>query len=232
MPPIAPRSPGCSRTLSSVVAVSIAVTCSTVLSSAASAHLAVLPVVRCPTTFAAGMPPRTPAHLTISSATATSGLAAYTNTWEYLLAPTGMRCSGFVAGDGGSSVQVWPRGSAEPSHDSRGAGLTLFIAPACASCRAAEACPFFAAFARSRGFPCSEMIPLEEQDYRLRRNITLFEDAPGVRGSGWPSGGIDPANGLVGIGEHGLVFRSTCTLPSGEHALCTTGLNYLVERWR
>lgn len=221
-----------SRALSTLTGFVMAVLCSTILSSAALAHRAALPVVRCPTTFAAGTPPATPSHLTVYSATTTTGLAAYTNTWDYLLAPAGMRCAGFVAGDGGSSVKVWPPSSVPPSHYSRGAGLTLFIEPACASCRAEEACPFFAAFARSLGFPCGTGIPLEEQVYRLRSNITLFEDAPRVRGSGWPSGGRDPANGLVGITKgYPEVFRSTCTLPSREHPVCTTSLNYLIKRW-
>ncbi len=79
--------------------------------------------------------------------------------------------------------------------------------------------PLFAALARSPGFPCGSGVPLREQVHRLRSNVTLFEDLPGVRGSGWPSGGSYPANGLVGIGEHGLVFRSTCTLPTSEHTV-------------
>jgi len=58
---------------------------------------------------------------------------------------------------------------------------------------------------------------------RLRSNVILFEDPPGVAGSGWPSGGPDPANGLVeytGSPENGVVYRSTCTLPGrpdGRH---------------
>jgi hypothetical protein len=217
------------RLIVSIAAVGVLIVFSSV--QAASAHIATLQVVRCPTTFAAGTPPRTPSTLTVRSSTTTSGLAAYTNTWEYLLAPAGMRCVGFVAGDGGSSIKVWPRGAAQPSPHSSGEGLTLFIEPACASCRAEDACPFFAAFARRIGFPCGSGVPLHEQVYRLHSNVTLFEDLPGVRGSGWPSGGSYPANGLVGIGEHGLVFRSTCTLPTSEHTICTTSLNYLIGHW-
>lgn len=54
----------------------MAALCFLILSSTASAHLAVLPVVRCPATFAGGTPARTPAHLTTSSNTPTSGLPA------------------------------------------------------------------------------------------------------------------------------------------------------------
>ena len=61
--------------------------------------------------------------------------------------------------------------------------------------------------------------------------MALFEDPPNVGGSGWPSGGPDPANGLVGIARRGTVFRSTCTLPSGDHTLCATILNYVISRY-
>ncbi len=87
-----------------IAAVGLAVAFTSV--TTASAHIATFPVVRCSTTFAAGTPPRTPSTLTVRSNTTTSGLAAYTNTWEYLIAPAGMRCAGFVAGDGGSSIKV------------------------------------------------------------------------------------------------------------------------------
>jgi hypothetical protein len=67
----------------------------------------------------------------------------------------------------------------------------------------------------------------------LKYNVFLFEDAPGVAGSGWPSGGSDPANGLVGYdsSEDDAVYRSTCTLPAGDHALCTTSLNDVLRRY-
>lgn len=207
------------------------------LPTAASAHTAMLPVVSCPTTFGySGPHPGKPGELTVTSNTTTEGLAAYSNTQDYLLAPADMSCAGFVAADGVSSVTTWPRGDAKPGHYSHEAGLTLFIEPACASCRAAEACPFFSAFARSLGFPCGGGIPTEEKVYRLRSNIALFEDPPGVRGSGWPSGGGYTANGLVGIENSPahvdkLVFRSTCTLPVFQRPLCTTSLNQTIDHY-
>jgi hypothetical protein len=62
----------------------------------------------------------------------------------------------------------------------------------------------------------------------------LFEDPPGIAGSGWPSGGADPANGVVGLvgsPENELVYRSTCTLPASEHAICTASQNDLISRY-
>lgn len=127
-----------------------------------------------------------------------------------------MRCSGIVAADGGSQVLVWPRGHARPGSRAHTAGLILTIDPACTSCKAGDACPFFPALARKLEFPCSSGIPAAERVSRPRSNLAPFEDPPGVRESGWSSGGPDPANGLVGYtgtALNGMVYRSTCTLP-------------------
>ena len=84
-----------------------------------SAHTTAVPVVRCPTEFGAmGPSPRTLATLTVISSLPTRGLVAYTNTESYLLAPTGMRCSGIAAADGGSQVIVWPHGHGRPGFHS------------------------------------------------------------------------------------------------------------------
>lgn len=203
--------------------------------TAATMHTAALPVVRCPTEFGVSGPsPRTPATVTVSSSSPTRGLVAYTNTQMYLIGPQGMRCSGIVAADGGSGVIAWPQGQRSPGPHSHTAGLKLSLEPACASCRAEDACPFFTALARDLGFPCASGVPPGEHVYRLRSNIILFEDPPRVAGSGWPSGGPDPANGLVGYTgspENGLVYRSTCTLPASDHSICTTSLNDVIRRY-
>ena len=76
-------------------------------------------------------------------------------------------------------------------------------------------------------------IPPGEDAYGLTKNTTLFEDPPGVAGDGWPSGGSDPANGVVGVNvaEQSLVYRSTCTLPSVQHSICTVVLNDVIARY-
>jgi hypothetical protein len=142
-----------------------------------------------------------------------------------------MKCAGVIAADGGASVKVWPAGGAEPAKRSANEGLTLFLEPACASCKAENACPFFTAFAQEQGFPCQSAVPAGEQTSKPQANIILFQDPPGLAGSGWPSGGDYAANGVVGITTNGEVFRSTCTLPSSEHSLCTTSLNYVITRY-
>lgn len=206
-----------------------------VIASAAGAATTRIPVVRCPTLFGiSGNHPRVPATLAVDAAGPTHGLVAYTNTGIFLIAPRGLRCSGIVAVDGGTQVVVWAAGGRKPQLHSRGIGLTLTVDPACASCRADDACPFFTALARQAGFPCTAGIPAGERVLRPSRAVALFEDPPGVRGSGWPSGGPFPANGVVGTlpsSTEAVVYRATCTLPAADHAICTESLDDVVARY-
>ena len=78
-------------------------------------------------------------------------------------------------------------------------------------------------------------MPAGEIVVRPRPSLAEFEDAPGVAGSGWPSGGPYPANGVVGMrgsptGD-ALVYRSTCTLPAADRAICTESLNDVISRY-
>jgi hypothetical protein len=215
-----------------VVALSVAL----MASSASGSSTVRIPVVRCATVFGAGGPPRkVAATVAVSAAGPTHGLAAYTNTQIFLIGPRGFRCSGIVAADGGSEVVAWAPGRVKPALHSHGVGLTLNIDPACAGCRADDACPFFTAFARALGFPCAAGVPAGETMARRGASLALFEDPPGVAGSGWPSGGPYPANGVVGLrgsppGD-ALVYRSTCTLADADHAICTESLNDVVARY-
>jgi hypothetical protein len=196
-------------------------------------------VFKCPTTF--GITPQqqsVPTSLNVLGAPrSTSGLVAYTNTEAFLVAPAGMACSGTVAADGGQQIIVWPKGSSTPSQHSQTDGLTLSLDPACASCKASDACPFLVSVAKSLGFPCTTDVPAAESVDRLSAQLIAFEDPPGLAGDGWPSSGPDPANGVLGVSGsanqawRGSVFRSTCTLPASEHALCTTVLNDVIARY-
>jgi hypothetical protein len=145
-----------------------------------------------------------------------------------------MRCSGRLGTDGGSQVIVWPQHHGRPTAHARTDGLTLTLDPACAGCKAQDACPFFTALARHLGFPCMSAVPQGERVYRPRSEVALFRDPPEVAGSGWPSGGPDPASGVVGYtgsAASGLVYRSTCTLPASDHSDCTTSLNDVINRY-
>ena len=195
-----------------------------------------VPVVRCPTTFGVqGTVRKAPASLVVlGHPSLPRGLDAYTNFEEFLVAPAGMKCSGGVGADGNGGISVWPAGRGPPTQHSHYEGLTLILDPACAGCRAADACPFLPKFAASLSFPCSTAaIPRGEQVYDLNTDTTLFEDPPGVAGDGWPSGGRDPANGIVGVNvdEGSSVYRSTCTLPALDHWMCTVSLNDVLARY-
>jgi hypothetical protein len=213
----------------------LAVLAAAVASATAGAATTRIPVVRCPTVFGvAGNHARAPAALAVDAAGPTHGLVAYTNTSLFLIAPRGLRCSGIVAADGGTQVVVWAAGQRRPQLHSRGVGLTLTVDPACASCRAEDACPFFRTLARQAGFPCTAGIPDGERVVRPSRSVALFEDPPGVGGSGWPSGGPFPANGVVGTlpsSTEAVVYRATCTLPARDHAICTESLDDVIARY-
>jgi hypothetical protein len=203
---------------------------------AASAHT--VRVVICHTARV-GPAGRVPARLTVLGPPAsTAGLVAYTTTGVFLVGPSGMACSGSLAEDGASALVVWSRGVRAPLQHSRGDGLTLSFDPVCVRCQAEDACPLFAALARGLGFPCMHGVPAGERVQRPKSHVRLFEDPPGVAGDGWPSGGPDPANGLVGVngslnaGRGGrAVFRSTCTLPAKQHAICTVSLDDVLSRY-
>ncbi len=191
-------------------------------------------VVRCRTEF--GVRPgkiSVPSRVAVrGSPRSTAGLVAYTNTELFLIGPAHMACAGAVGADGSADVVVWPRGQRSPRQHSRGDGVTLSVIPACVGCMASVACPFFPSFASKLGFPCTSGVPASEVVDRLSSHVTGFEDPPGVAGDGWPSGGKDPANGLVGIkGRGGVVYSSTCTLPSRKHAVCTVTLNDVLARY-
>jgi hypothetical protein len=214
-----------------IVCVAVAVTGSNAFASSSSS----VPVVRCPTVFGvSGEGQKAPATVAVlGHPSSTHGLAAYTNTEEFLIAPAGLQCSGIIAADGGSEIVVWPKGTAKPGRHAHSEGLTLLLDPACASCRAVDACPFFPSLAAKLSFPCSPAdVPRGEHTYTLAADTTLFEDPPDVPGDGWPSGGSDPANGIVGlVGSPPSVYRSTCTLPQSLHSVCTVSLNDVLARY-
>jgi hypothetical protein len=215
---------------------------SVVASTAGATASTSVRVVRCPTTFGSrGEARATPSTVAVlHDPASTRGLVAYTNTDIFLIAPVGMHCAGIVGADGTSALAVGPpaltRELDEPSRSYSGIGLTLSYDPDCAGCEAEDLCPFFPQSARTLGFPCTTGILRDEQTHRLTPRLTLFEDPPGVRGDGWPSGGPDAANGLDGFTAPNkttqtTVYRATCTLPASERWICTTTLNDVISRY-
>jgi hypothetical protein len=192
-------------------------------------------VVPCPTGFAEANPqlPELPLVIKVLHApSSVRGLAAYTNTNDYLIGPAGMNCSGGIGADGSGLLTIWPRGTRKPSSGSRSDGLSLERETACTSCMADLACPFFPVFAvKTSGFPCWTHTTRGELVVRANAHVALFEDPPGVAGVGFPSGGPHSANGVVQLSSHNGVSRATCTLPRSQRWVCAVSLNDAIARY-
>ncbi|HLI02028.1 MAG TPA: hypothetical protein VKV06_14665 [Acidimicrobiales bacterium] len=206
-----------------------------------------VPLVSCPTTF--GAPPPHPTHQP-STATVTvppplaDHVAVYTDTQGrmQIVAPRGWRCTADYGADSSGGVVAYPAGETVPAnwgagwHLAAGAGTEAVVGTetsACTSCTTGQACPLFTAaaqaFRRQLGRPCPTTRPRTESVSSVGSGLVIFEDPPGVAGDGLPSGGADPANGVMtyhspsGDGS----WLETCTLPSAETGVCTVSLN----RW-
>lgn len=150
------------------------------------------------------------------------------------LAPAGWHCSGGVGADGNEELTVLPRYVAREST----AAAAVTVAHQWNGVAIYTACSFFPELGRGYGVPCAA-IPKREQIYRLSSHSVAFEDPAGVRGTGSPSGGAMPANGVVTYGCEGNIAKTrqltvgeaTCTLPARQHSLCTSVLNDFLSRW-
>ncbi len=63
------------------------------------------------------------------------------------------------------------------------------------------------------------------------RSEVGFEDPAGVAGDGIPSGGLNPANGvMLYLPAQGKAsaYLATCTLPAARHDMCTAVLNHFI----
>ena len=192
--------------------------CST---ASAAASLSSVPVVRCPTSYAlAQRPPKLPRTTSVvAPAGATRGLAAYSNGVLLVLAPAGWRCHATLGAHASATIAVAPAGRREPGISERFAGT-----PGAA---AALGCSLFAAAARELppGAHCARRRPRRERVRAPSAREREFNDPPGVRGNGEPSGGPDRARGFAlfrapGGGFGGYAFLVTCTLPASAGARC------------
>jgi serine/threonine-protein kinase len=202
----------------------------------------VLPVVSCPTTYAGG---QTPVALPpTESASLPSGIGtSYQYYWLsdadlHVLAPAGWTCSGTQGADGGASMAVVPPSepaTTDPTAANDPIAISASSTGGCQGCAYGAVCPYFSSantyfpfYAQSPG--CSRSIPNGESSGLLNQEVAYFEDPPGVSGSGTPSGGGNPANGIIVFlapnpGNEASVYSSSCTLPQSEHAECTAVLN-------
>jgi hypothetical protein len=109
---------------------------------------------------------------------------------------------------------------------------------ACQGCTNGQACPLFtaaaSAFLNQIGHMCPDVRPPSESVYPISSGVVGFQDPPGVSGEGRPSGGQNPANGVMTYypGNPQGSWLDTCTLPTGEKDRCTAALNVFVTGYR
>ncbi len=183
-------------------------------------------VEKCPSTY--GITGRHPVPSMLpSSIPAADGLMFYANTALAVLAPTGWSCRGTVGADGSAELTV---GSGDGSER-----ITASEGSACVTCNATLACPLIPAATKAlpAGVTCPSQPPAAEQISRINTTSVAFEDPPYVHGTGTPSGGPNPANGVVlYLGQPPEASKETCTLPASQHSICTDSLNAFIGRYQ
>ncbi|HEX7472887.1 MAG TPA: DUF4850 domain-containing protein [Candidatus Limnocylindrales bacterium] len=203
-----------------------------------SVHSIRIPEVPCPTTF--GRPGETmPPTPTTMTATVTPEVAAlvtyYGNGTLTLLGPKGWQCDATVGVDGSAHMTITPPGQAGPAGSPLpdDQAITASIAGTCIGCVASLACGLFPEAGNLLAQPgptCPAKPPIREQVTRPRPRSAVFEDPPGVAGTGEPSGGryralgflvFDPGTAGSGTTGHApSALKETCTLPDALAQIC------------
>jgi len=183
-----------------------------------------VPVVRCHTSFGIAMHLK-PAPASVRVAEPASSLApleAYSNGYLTALAPRGWRCAAQIGADGSGSLFV----TAAPAGAHLAAPAVTVEFADTPGVAASLACPLFAAArAQLPVAPCPFRRPARELVTVLSRTRVRFHDPAGVHGDGLPSGGVDPADGVMAFAvststSTGYALTETCTLPADRGAQC------------
>jgi hypothetical protein len=209
-----------------------------------------LPVISCPTTLgypSSGQKVTVPVSRQVSVPSAVAAqLAVYTDSLARmeLVAPKGWRCTASYGADGSGGVVVYPHGVTVPPNWAAGWRLTAASAvsavlgvetSACYSCALGQACRLFPAAASTLqsflGHNGCQARPAAETVSQIGAGIMGFADPPGTSGDGLPSGGADPANGVLTYYPRAAdgSWLETCTLPGTDTAECTAILNTFVS---
>jgi hypothetical protein len=198
------------------------------------ARIAVLP---CPTEYAAPGQTMPPIGSTMT-ATVTPAVAAdvtyYSNGDLTILGPIGWQCRASVGADTTTRMAItppdrtWPTGSSTPAPDLP--AVTAVGGGSCLTCVARLACALFPEASQLADGACAASVPAQEQVRRPFPRTAVFEDPPGVAGTGEPSGGVDRSLGFVvfgsGDGATGAAqvqptaLKVTCSLPESMTAIC------------
>ena len=209
-----------------------------------------LPVIVCNTT--SGVPTTTtslPASVSVSvppSNAQQGNLAVYSDAAGRLMLVgplTGWTCNGTFGADGSGTLALTPVGTSLPADT----GTTWHL-PASSPIEAITAtesggspvtgaawrAPSSAPPRRRRNRTSARAVlrdPSQEPWCGPRRSRSAFLDPPGVAGVGLPSGGQNPANGVVLYQpkpSESTAYLATCTLPAAQQDLCTAVLNHFV----
>jgi hypothetical protein len=222
------------------------------ISGAQASSTVGLPLVECVTgTGTISAPKSLPAMKAMGvPANLARQLAVYTDDQAelYLIAPLGWTCQASLGADGNDSIAVYPPGEVGTSQFALGhtwprvaEAVTGDLLPSCYSCFVGQACTFFSAaehdMLRTYGnqLTCSKL-PSGEGIERVSPTAVAFEDPAGVGGTGEPSGGAYPANGVVTFKQststvtYGSAME-TCTLPRAQHAVCAAAIAAFLSAW-
>jgi len=207
-----------------------------------------LPLHVCPTSV--GDPSETPKSLPATVLVEipkpdSSKLAFYTDNEGLIeiVAPSRWRCSASIAADGSSSVHVSPPETVNDSSGVLSAGSTLqdvsaAQTSACVGCRESLACPLFISAAndyrRAFGHACLTTPPSAEVVTKSTSHLVEFTDPPGVNGDARPSGGANPAMGVMtyfdDVKSDGS-WTETCVLPASQTSTCRVIVADFVARY-
>jgi hypothetical protein len=243
------RSHSNSKSTSATTAVS---TSTTTTSAAVAMTQATLPVVVCPTTFAITVTTTTTLPTSVSAtvpAADASGLAVYgdDNGIMMMIGPQGWTCHAAYGADGSGGLLLAPASESVPSDPDVGwhlkasstaqaiVGYEVGVSTVQAS---TLVCPLFSAAAadykKTFGHACPPH-PKAESVMDTASSEAAFEDPAGVAGDGMPSGGANPANGIMlylpSYPGRSAGYSATCTLPADQHDVCTAVLNDFVMRY-
>lgn len=191
-------------------------------------------VESCPTSY--GLPDETLPPIGASmTATLTPAVASqvryYSNGDLTVLGPRGWQCEAAVGADGSAWMQVTPPGQAaasgSPSPDFQ--AVTASSGGGCLGCVVLMACGLFPESLKLfDSLGCDARSPPDERVTRPMPRTVVFEDPPGVHGTGDPSGGRYRAIGFLifddgsEAGAAGLpsALKVTCTLPDDLAPIC------------
>jgi hypothetical protein len=209
-----------------------------------------LPVIVCNTTSGVATTTTSlPASVTVSVPTTNAqqgNLAVYSDAAGRLMLVgplTGWTCAGSFGADGSGTLALTPVGTTLPA----GVGTTWHLpAPSpieaitaiesggSAVQGATLACPLFGAAKTAMQQDLNKVCapsPTQEQALSASATEVAFRDPPSVAGVGFPSGGQNPANGVVLYQpkpSESSAYLATCTLPAAQQDLCTAVLNRFV----